>query len=392
MNEKEKSVSLPTSEPRMSLYLHSRGSALGIPVSGTFELTARCNFNCKMCYVHQNGPDLAEREFSAAEWLEIGKKARDMGMIFLLLTGGEPMLRPDFPEIYTGLVKLGLIISINTNASLYNEEIRQIFLRYPPSRINVTLYGGSEETYRNLCGNASFEKVVKNLRSMKEDGLQIRLNVSLTPYNVADMEKIDAISKEIGLQAKTTSYMYPPVRLNGEAGVNAGRFTAEEAGRVMARWDAIRDPEEQFLMRAEQIRRNCRAVEPVECLDVNETGEGVRCRAGKCTFWLTWEGKMMPCGTMPTDENAPDVRREGFEAAWKWVREYTAAIRLPAECKNCPQKENCPSCASICKCETGRFDRVPRYLCEMTSSRTRNVLRIAEEMQNKKERDQEEKK
>ena len=296
------------------------------------------------------------------------------------------MLRPDFAEIYTGLVKLGLVISINTNASLYNEELRQTFLRYPPSRINVTLYGGSEDTYRELCGNASFEKVVKSLHSMKEDGLQLRLNVTMTPYNVCDMAKINAISKEMELQAKSSSYMYPPVRLNGETGVNKGRFTAEDAGRIMAEWDALRDPEETFLRRAGLLRQKSKAVEAEECVDVNETGEGIRCRAGRSAFWLTWEGRMMPCGTMPVEEDAPDVRRDGFEQAWKWVRDYAAAVRMPVECRTCPDKENCPSCASICKCETGKFDGKPQYLCEMTRSRVRNCLRIADEMERKKEK------
>ena len=384
MSGEEKVKAYTSSEPRMSAYLHSKGAALGLPVSGTFELTARCNFNCRMCYVHQNGPDLAGKELTAAEWLEIGKKARDMGMVFLLLTGGEPMLRPDFPEIYTGLVRLGLIVSINSNASLYNEEIRQTFLRYPPSRINVTLYGGSEETYRNLCGNASFEKVAENLRSMKDDGLQVRLNVSLTPYNVGDMEKIDAISREIGLQAKSSAYMYPPVRLNGETGVNKGRFTAEEAGRIMAEWDAIRDTEELFHQRAERIRQNRKAIDTDACVDVNETGEGIRCRAGRSAFWMTWEGKLMPCGTMPVEDDAPDVRKVGFEAAWKWVRDYAAAVRMPSECRTCPEKENCPSCASVCKCETGKFDEKPCYLCEMTEARVSSILQIDEEREKNK--------
>ncbi|MCQ2426355.1 MAG: radical SAM protein [Lachnospiraceae bacterium] len=386
MSENEKAGTYSSPEPRMSAYLHSRGAALGLPISGTFELTARCNFNCRMCYVHQNGPDLAEKELTAAEWLEIGKTARDMGMVFLLLTGGEPLLRPDFPEIYTGLVKLGLIVSVNTNASLYNEKIRQTFLCYPPARINVSLYGGSEETYGRLCGNASFEKVVKNLRSMKEDGLQVKLNVSLTPYNAGDMKKIDAISREIGLQTKSTAYMYPPIRLTGKTGENAGRFTAEEAGRVMAEWDALRDPEEEFLRRAENFRQNRKAIEADECADANGTGEGIRCRAGRSAFWMTWDGRLMPCGTMPVEEDAPDVRREGFGTAWKRVREYAAAVRTPSACRGCPDRENCPACAAVCKCETGKFDEKPCYLCEMTRSRIRTVLRIADEMERNREK------
>ena len=190
-------------EPLISSYLNRKACGLGLPVGGSFELTARCNFNCKMCYVHLSESEQARlgRELTADEWLSLASDARDMGLIFLLLTGGEPFLRGDFACIYEQLVKMGLVISVNTNASLYNSELRKLFKKYPPSRLNVTLYGGSDETYERLCGRALFGRVKQNLRSMCADGLPVRLNVSLTPQNAGDMEAIDAISRELKLQA-----------------------------------------------------------------------------------------------------------------------------------------------------------------------------------------------
>ena len=74
----------------------------GIPVSGTFELTPRCNLACRMCYIRLTPEQMAPigRERSAKEWLDIAQQAKDAGMTFLLLTGGEPTLRADFLEIY----------------------------------------------------------------------------------------------------------------------------------------------------------------------------------------------------------------------------------------------------------------------------------------------------
>lgn len=367
-----------TEEPMISSHLHSRGNLLGLPISGTFELTARCNFNCRMCYVHlQNSPELEAKELTADQWLELGRQARDAGMMFLLLTGGEPMIRKDFAYIYENLVKLGLVVSINTNASLYNEELRALFAKYPPSRINVTLYGGSEETYKNLCGNASFEKVVNNLRQMKADGLQVRLNVSLTPYNVADMAAIDRISREIGLQAKAASYMYPPVRVSGETGTNCARFCAEEAGLTMAKWNALRETRERYILKAAQIQAHQGADMLDNCVEDKEQ-EGVRCRAGRSSFWLTWDGRMTPCGTMDVDAEYPV--KDGFFKAWEGVRARTAAIRLPKECAVCADREGCGVCASVCKGETGAFDQKPEYMCEMMRSLRENTVKIAEEM------------
>ncbi|MBO5128883.1 MAG: radical SAM protein, partial [Oscillospiraceae bacterium] len=78
-----------SSEPYIATYLHSKGRKLGLPIAGNFELTARCNFNCPMCYVHmtQEQVDAAGRELTARQWLDIAKAARDKGMVFALLTG-----------------------------------------------------------------------------------------------------------------------------------------------------------------------------------------------------------------------------------------------------------------------------------------------------------------
>lgn len=375
-----KVVRADTSEPRMSKYLHMRGTQLGLPISGNFELTARCNFNCRMCYVHlQNSAELIPKELSAEQWLKIASDARDMGMMFLLLTGGEPFLREDFPYIYTELVKMGFLVSINTNASLYNEEIRALFKKYPPSRINVTLYGGSEETYMELCGNASYEKVINNLRLMKEDGLQVRLNVSLTPYNVQDMKEIDRISRELELQAKAASYMYPPVRVSGQIGSNNARFTAEEAGETIANWNALRDTPEIYINRAERLKAFQDAQINDTCSDVEAAEqEGVRCRAGRSSFWLTWDGRMLPCGTMDAEASYP--LQEGFTAAWEKVKAYTSSIRLPKECSSCKDRENCGVCASICKGETGCFDKKPEYMCIMMKALREKTIENAKKM------------
>ena len=375
MSGEKRIVRAVSAEPPVSKHLNAIGCMRGLPVSGNFELTARCNFDCKMCYVHlQNSKELLERELTAEQWLSLASDARDMGMIFLLLTGGEPFLRKDFPEIYTELIKMGMMISINTNASLYDEQIRSLFRKYPPTRLNVTLYGGTEETYESLCGRASFNKVVSNLKKMKEDHLQVKLNVSLTPYNISDMEKIHEISKELGLQTKATSYMYPPVRVTGEIGTNTARFDAKKAGKVMAEWSRLRDTKEMFLKGAEKVRK-CQCADMSEsCIDVEQ--EGIMCRAGRSSFWLTWDGRMLPCGTMDAKPAYPLL--DGFSNAWQKTREYASEIRLPKKCAACSYRQNCGVCAANCKAETGHFDKVPEYLCQMTESQCTRMIEIAE--------------
>ena len=181
-------------EPLMVKYLHDKGARDGIPVSGTFELTQRCNFNCEMCYVHDCKQNIAP--LSAEDWLSLAKQAKDAGTVFLLLTGGEPLLRDDFEYIYTSLVRMGFLVSINTNGSLLG-KYKKLFEELPPTRINVSLYGADNSTYSKICGNEAFDKVLDSVKQMKELGISIRFNTIFTPENISDYQKILDISKNI---------------------------------------------------------------------------------------------------------------------------------------------------------------------------------------------------
>lgn len=352
-----------STEPYLSTYLHAKGRKLGLPIAGNFELTARCNFNCPMCYVHMTEEQVAAagKELTARQWLDIARQAKDRGMIFVLLTGGEPLMRKDFFEIYKGMKEMGLVISVNTNGSMLTGEILERFLQDPPFRFNISLYGGSNETYQNMCGRPVYAQVKENIRELRKAGVAVSLNLSITPNNQADLAQIYADAVELDVNVRASAYMYPPIRINGENYGCGNRLTAQEAARCTVEWDVLRFSPEEFAQRAQNMERLVdmdREGCPVE------SGEGIRCRAGTTSFWMTWDGKMRPCGMMTQPEVYP--LEVGFDAAWEQLRAAASQIRTPAECTVCAHKEVCGVCAAVCFAETGRFDGVPEYVCEKT--------------------------
>ena len=367
-------------ENQIATYLHSKGKRLGLPIAGTFELTARCNFNCPMCYVHltQEQVDARGKELTARQWLEIAREARDRGMVFALLTGGEPLVRKDFFEIYEGMKKLGLVISINSNASMIRGEILEKFLEDPPARFNISLYGGSNETYRNMCGIPAYDRVRENIRALRQAGVDVSLNLSITPYNKDDLPQIYRDAVDLDVNVRASSYMYPPVRINGEEYGCGNRLDCNASAAYSVAWDALRFTEEDFAARAEALMQ-LKGVEPEGC--PLEEGEGVRCRAGSTAFWMTWDGKMMPCGMMTTPVAYP--LEIGFDAAWDQIRTETAKIRTPAKCVNCDYKEICGACAAVYFTETGRFDGVPQYVCDRAAAIVEETRKLYEERKQK---------
>lgn len=350
-------------EPYMSTYLHSKGRRLGLPIAGNFELTARCNFNCPMCYVHMSEKEVREsgKELSAEQWISIAEAAKNKGMVFALLTGGEPFIRKDFFEIYGAMKKMGLMVSINSNGSMVEGRILEQLIADPPFRINISLYGGCNETYKNMCGLPIYDKVLNNIITLKENGVDVRINLSITPYNYQDIAKIYEIVKNYNIQVKASSYMYPPVRLGKELEGYGNRLSPEESAKYSVEWDLLRFSQEEFAKRAEAMK-NLVKVEEDECSVDMENG--VRCRAGSSSFWMTWDGEMRPCGMMPGPTTYP--LETGFDAAWEKIREETQKIKQPAKCTSCSKKEVCGACAAVCVAETGEFQKVPKYMCDRT--------------------------
>lgn len=368
-------------EPRLSRYLHAKGKQLGLPINGTFELTPRCNFNCKMCYVHLTDEEMKQRgkELTAAQWLQIGEEAKQAGVVFLLLTGGEPTLRPDFPEIYQGLKAKGFVVTVNSNGLLLDGAIRELFINDPPSRVNISLYGLSNETYERQCGLPVYDRVVQNIQALRAAGIDVKVSMSVTPANKEDMQPVYDKAKELGVHFQSTPYMFPPIRLHPELCGQNYRVDPVEAGALMAEREAANSTDEQLRRRYEALRSGHYFPTDTEDDDDCATaeGEGMRCRGGSTTFWIDWDGKMLPCGQMR--EPAEDVLTLGVAEAWRRTHENAAAIRLPAECTVCPIKELCHPCAAMCYCETGRFDGKPEYVCKMRYSYIERMTELCKE-------------
>ena len=355
-------------EPKLARYLHAKGGRLGLPVSGTFELTPRCNFNCKMCYVHLTQEELRGRgrELTTDEWLRIGKEAKDAGTVFLLLTGGEPTLRPDFPELLHKLKEMGLFVSVNSNGVLLEGKLLDFLRNDPPARINISLYGTNNETYETLCGVPAYDRVLRNIQALRGAGIDVKVNMSVTPANEQDLLTVYETAKQMNVHTQAASYMFPPVRLHPERCGENFRMNAEDAGKLQARYEFQRCTREQFLKRIRALRSNISPDEDSDesCDDL--IGDSIHCRAGKSSFWIDWDGKMLPCGQMA--EPAVNVLETGFSEAWKQTRANAAAIRLPPECSVCNIKNVCHACAAMCYCETGSFSGRPDYVCRMKRS------------------------
>lgn len=349
-------------------HLYAKATNFRIPLSGTFELSPVCNFSCKMCYVRKTQKEVNEsprKIMRLDDWRAIAREARDAGLLYLLLTGGEPLLWPEFWTLYEELIDMGFIISINTNGSLIDKAAIDRFRKRPPQKINITLYGAGDESYRRLCGvGGVFDRVDRAIRGLQEAGIEVKLNCSLTPENVADRDAIIDYAAQRDTVLAMTAYMFPPVRRDPTMiGVNE-RFTPEECAQNMLAYFARNRGPEAYNRYLQALLAGNTDPPGLEEGCYDPVDGKIRCRAGKASFWITWDGWLTPCGMMP--EPKADLHELTFTQGWNAITEAAAALRLSGVCDKCENRNICHPCAAIAYAETGSSSGIPTYMCRAT--------------------------
>ena len=361
---------------RIKERLQRKAAQAGVPISGTFELTPRCNLSCRMCYVRMSPEEMKPygRELTAREWISLGEQATQSGMLFLLLTGGEPMLRPDFSEIYEAMSQMGPSISINTNGTMLSKQVRDLLERRPPSQLNVTLYGPKAATYDTLCGSScAFEKTMDTLRWARDIGILLNVNITVTPWNMDQITELEALAERENLHLRMTFYNFPPSRRNTKT--DFSRIAAEDVGRMIAQRECRLQGVESLTVRANSILKSVLSCPERQNSGISE-GEGISCFAGRSQFWVAWNGEMTPCGMLDVPKTAP--LSEGFQASWEKIKQETARIRLCSDCISCKERDTCFNCAAVMCTETGSFEGRPDYMCRLNHAYREEIILLAE--------------
>lgn len=347
-----------------------------IPLGGSFELLPLCNMDCRMCYLRLTPEQMRAqgRVRTAQEWLQLAKEARDAGLLFLLLTGGEPFLYPEFAALYRGLGQLGLYLTLNTNGTLITEEMADLLAEQLPRRVNITLYGSSDAVYDRLCGNPDgFSQVMDGIARLKKRRVPIKLNGSLTPENREDLENMQQIARKLELPLQVDSYMYPASRKGMCSFDPASRLTPEEAADGYVRIRGAELSEKEFLELAQAM---------AECYHNGKdapwegTAEKIPCRAGRSSFWINWKGNMTPCVFL--EQPGIPVFETGFAASWEYIRREQEKMTMPPACSRCGKRAFCTVCGASVYTETGGCSEAPEYVCRMTTEKLRRMAEIAD--------------
>ncbi|MGH3923368.1 MAG: radical SAM protein [Pseudonocardiaceae bacterium] len=175
----------------------------------SYELNLGCNYDCEHCY-------LGLKRFDGLVWPDRERLLhimRDAGVLWLQLTGGEPLIDKLFTEVYGLAYELGMMISISTNGSrLHRPQILDLLTTRRPYRVTLSVYGATADSYDGLTRRAgSFKTFTKGLAAAHEAGLPLSLNLIVTRHNAHEVDEMIALAERHRLPHHIFSNMAPTI-------------------------------------------------------------------------------------------------------------------------------------------------------------------------------------
>lgn len=322
-----------------------------VPLKGSMDLTYRCNLRCTHCYAGPHGADAAAGEMSTNLVKSILDQAAEAGCLFMLLTGGEPLLRPDFREIYLHAKRLGVLVTVFTNATLVDDTMAKLFSEWPPFKVEATIYGATSATHDAVTGvPGSLERTLAGVDRLLSVGLRVGLKTMLMKANAAEYDAMEKISGDRGIKFRMDAVLFP--RLSGDITPLDSLISPQDAVRIEMAKDKQVTEWKDYMERVAGYAPSDRRYD---------------CGAGVATFHVDSFGNMFPC--MMARDVSYSLREGMFAEGWNLVipkvREEPAPAGWP--CGRCDRRASCTYCPGMLG-QTGN-EVLRRHVCESATIR-----------------------
>ena len=333
------------------------------PIAGSIALTHRCNLSCIHCYLQTCRK---QPELSTGQWLGIIDQLEQAGCLWLVITGGEPLLRPDFADIYMHAKRKGFLVTVFTNGTLVDDAILDLFTEWPPFSVELTLYGHSPETYQDVTGEGGArEAAYTSARRIALQGTALQLKSVVLRQNAHELEGIQGFSEELGVPFRFDTQISPC--LDGSLQPCSSRLDDESAIRLDVENDKRYAAMREFL--------GDDRMSPRQSL--------FNCGAGMTSFHVYPDGHLSLC---VCDIPLYDLKDGSFVDGWNSVIRQRRESPLSEDhpCRGCSDQSFCGVCPPLARMETGSDAGIPRHLCEAGKKRRQAIQCEMDSMDGKK--------
>jgi len=342
----------------MSRYVHRKQTERlpRLPLRGTIDLTYRCNNDCRHCWLRL-GPESAEakRELASDEIRRLVDEARTMGCRSWTISGGEPMIRPDFADIFAYLTEHSAAYTLNTNGTLITPEIARLMKRKGAKL--VALYGATAAVHDAVTRTpGSFEALKRGIAHLREEKAGFTVQVVAMKTNIHEHEAMVRLAESWSPSWRAgAAWLF----LSADGDPEKNR---EIQGQRLSPVDALR------LDRPELASGGFEGEVGDACPSAAGGGLYAECVAGRRDFHVDPYGGMSFCGFVKDPALRLDLRRMGFREAWDERLPALAEKVKPAKtyaenCGACDLRNDCRWCPVFAYLEHRDHSAKVDYLC-----------------------------
>jgi len=346
-----------------SLKTHKKNWRAGNPNICQFELTFQCGLRCRHCYTScYNNSEYIKEELAFKDIKLMLDKLYSSGVIWLCLTGGDPLARPDFLDIYSYARKKGFIVMLFTSGYSMTGHIAGSLKKTPPFVIEMTLNSVTKEGYEKISQVAgSFEKTMSGLRMIIENELPVKIKTQVTKDNLKELPEIKEFVEGLGLKFTPSSLLH--ARLDGDTAPCSLRVELKGASRLVKKEGP------------DALNSGCNHSDT----QANRNGNSsiFNCAIGGGDgLYVDPSGDLIPCDCIR--EPRISLLREDVLAAQKKILEWVRARRFETDskCRHCAVRDICRSCPGKALLEKGSLEEPLEWFCKWARSAANSKRRI----------------
>ncbi|HTU35554.1 MAG TPA: radical SAM protein [Candidatus Acidoferrum sp.] len=336
---------------RLMEELKSKALSLGVPLSAHLDVTYRCNERCDHCYLDHDD----KGELTTPEIFALLEQMAEAGVLFLTLSGGEPLVRRDIFDIIARARELTFNVKLKTNAVMIREEQAKRLKALGVDGIQISVYSHRSEVHDAITRlPGSLKRTLAAIRFLRSQGLKVMIANVLMRDNLQDGVEVQRLAGE--LDAKYTLDPTITPMMNGDTSVLRLRIDSLDLAQVFRTPELVGNVEEF-----------CAPPEPAD----EDAMDSFPCGAGHTSCYISPYGEVYPCVQFPLP--CGNVRREKFIDIWKNSAEMNEvrSIRLRdlPTCSTCAHGGTCTRCPGLAYME-GNMRGPSSADCERSFVRT----------------------